>query len=143
MYIPLIVPSHEATQVLDSFRGRFIDEMDANSVVHELFHNKIIRSGDLKKITTTLDEKEQNSFLYLYLKKCTDEVFKEACEIIIKHGKDGRSKMKALGEDMLKAMSDAKMHSLVTGVCAPTYKCIGLYACVCITRNTCCSCPKE
>ena len=109
---------HEATQVLDRFRGPFLEEVDANSVVYDLLHDKIISDGDHKKITTTLDRKEQNGFLHLYLKKSTDEVFKEACEIIIKHGKDGRSKMKALGEQMIAALNEAKEQSLVTGVCA-------------------------
>ena len=114
--------------MLDRFRDRFIDEMDANSVVHDLFHNKIISDGDYQDITTTRGRNQQNSFLHLSLKKCTDEVFEKACKIFIESGKHGNSRMKALGEEMLAAMNEAKKQSLVTGVCV--YMCV--CTCVCV-----------
>ena len=106
--------------MLDHFRDRFIEEMDANSVVHELFYEKIIKDGDHQAITTNRSRKEQNSLLHLSLKNCTDEVFKKACEIFIKSGEHGNSRMKALGEEMVAALNEAKDQSLVTGVCECT-----------------------
>ena len=97
--------------------------MDANSVVHDLFHNKITSDGDYQDITTTRGRNQQNRFLHLSLKKCTDEVFRKACKIFIKSGEHGNSRMKALGEEMLAAMNEAKKQSLVTGVY--------VYMCVC------------
>ena len=110
LYETLFFPFHEAIQVLDHFRGRFIEEMDASLVVHDLFHDKIISDGDYKDITRTPGQNKQNRFLHLSLKKCTDEVFKKACEIFIKSGEDGNARMKALGEEMVAALN--------TGVCA-------------------------
>ena len=104
--------------MLDRFRDRFNDDMDANSVVHDLFHNKIISDGDYQDITTTRGWNQQNRFLHLSLKKCTDDVFKKACKIFIKSGEDGNARMKALGEQMVAALNEAKDQSLVTGVCA-------------------------
>ena len=108
----------EAIKVLDHFRDRFIEEMDTNSVVHELFHEKIIKDGDHQAITTNQSWKEQNSLLHLSLKNCTDEVFKKACKIFSKSGEYGNARMKALGEEMVEALNEAKEQSLVTGVCA-------------------------
>ena len=120
--------------------------MDASSVVHDLLHGKIISDGDYKDITRTPGQKEQNSFLHLSLKKCTDEVFKKACQIFIKSGKDGNARMKALGEEMVAALNEAKEQSLVTGVCVckgvcvstPTYiQCRCLCVCTCGVGRVC------
>ena len=116
--MPLIFPYHEAIQVLDRFRDRFIEEMDATTVVHELLHEKIISDGVYENITTTRGQNQKNSFLHLSLKKCTDEVFRKACKIFIKSGEHGNARMKALGEEMVAALNEAKDQSLVTGVCA-------------------------
>ena len=95
--------------------------MDANSVVHDLFHEKIIKDGDHQAITTNRSRKEQNSRLHLSLKNCTDEVFRKACKIIIKSGEDGNARMEALGEEMVAALNEAEEQSLVTGVCECTH----------------------
>ena len=114
--------------------------MDANSVVHDLLHDKIISDGDYQDITTTRGRNQQNRFLHLSLKKCTDEVFENACEIFIKSGEDGNARMKALGEQMVAALNEAKDQSLVTGVCECThmhtvYMCVCVY--MCVYRNVC------
>ena len=51
LYETLFFPFHEAIQVLDHFREQFIEEMDANSVVHDLLHYKITSDGDYQDIT--------------------------------------------------------------------------------------------
>ena len=120
-YVSLIFPSQDAIKVLDHYRDQFIEEMNANSVVHELYHEKIITDGDHQAITANRSRKEQNSLLHLSLKNCTDEVFKKACQIFIKSGEHGNARMKALGEQMVEAMNEAKKQSLVTGVCERTH----------------------
>ena len=51
LYKTLLFLFHEAIQVLDHFREQFIEEMDANSVVHDLLHYKITSDGDYQDIT--------------------------------------------------------------------------------------------
>ena len=87
--------------------------MDANAVVLDLLHYKIIDSGDEARLSRTYDRRQQNQILHLCLKqKCTREAFKIVCSVIIKV--EGNPKMRVLGEDMRR---------LVAGVC--------LYVCVC------------
>ena len=86
-------------QVLDIFRDKFIEEMDANAVALELLHNGIIDRGDQRMITLTQNQTQQNQFLHLILKeKCTEEAFVAVCDIIT--AVKGNPKMKALGESM-------------------------------------------
>ena len=130
---------HEAIQVLDDFRDRFIKEMDAKSVVHDLLHDKIVSDGDYQEITATRGQNQQNRVLHLSLKNCTDEVFRKACKIFIKSGEEGNSRMKALGEEMIAALN--------TGVCVQdnsvhlcVYMCVctcGTYMCVCVYVSVC------
>lgn len=94
-----VFPFHEAEQVLDHFRDRFIGEMNAGAVVLEILHEDIIDRGEQNAITRNPNPTEQNQLLYLYLKNsCTDEAFKIVCNIII--AVKGHPKMNALGKDM-------------------------------------------
>ena len=84
----------------------------------------------------TLDPKEQNAFLHLYLKeKCTDEAFKAVCEIII--AVQGNPKMKALGEAMKRMLETGKC------VCVCVCMCVCVCVCVCVCLCVCvCVCAR-
>ena len=113
---------HEAEQVLNEFRDKFIEDMDAEKVLWDLLEKGIIDGGNLRAITESKDTIQQNKMLHLCLKqKCTLKAFKTVCEVIIEV--KGYPKMRALGEDM--------RQKLETGVCV----CVCMWSvcmCVCV-----------
>ena len=118
----VVLPFNEGQRVLDEFRERFIQEMDASAVVLDFVHYDIINRENLRTITRTEDPTEQNKFLHLYLKeRCTEDAFLVVCDII--SDVKGSPKMRALGTAMRR--------TLETGVCV----CACVYVCVCM-----CSC---
>ena len=87
-------------EVLDNFRTRFIDAMDAMSVVRTLEHEGIISDGVLQEVKTASGRMNQNASLHAHLKAtCTKDSLRTTCDIII--AVTGNPRMKALGEDML------------------------------------------
>lgn len=95
----MILLFHEAEQILDEFRGRFIQDMDSEAVVLDLLHYDIISEGDLRTIRRTMNRIQQNSFLHFYLKsKCTEDSLHIVCDII--SSVMGNARMRALGIDM-------------------------------------------
>ena len=119
----VVLPFHEAEQVLDEFRERFIQEMDASAVVLDLVHYNIINRGNLRTITRTEDPTEQNKFLHLYLKeRCTEDAFLIVCDII--SDVKGNPKMRALGTAMRR--------TLETGVCVCVFVCVCTCVCSCV-----------
>ena len=96
--VSLLFPFCAAQQVLDEFRDQFIQDMDSNAVVLDLLHHGIITEGDQRTITMTMDRTQQNKFLHLYLRKCTEDAFRLVCDII--SGVKGNPKMSALGTAM-------------------------------------------
>ena len=72
--------------------------MDSNAVVLDLLHYDIITEGDQRTITRTEDPTEQNKFLHLYLRKCTEDAFRRVCDAI--SGVKGNPKMSVLGTAM-------------------------------------------
>ena len=73
--------------------------MDANAVVWELVHHKIIPQSVQVEISNKTSSKQQNQILYAGLKKsCTEKAFKRACDIII--AVEDNPMMSALGEEM-------------------------------------------
>ena len=150
--VPCVFPFHEAVQVLDDFRDQFIEEVDANAVVLELLHNKIIDRGDERRITMTLDPTQQNQFLHLILKeKCTEGAFETVCDIIT--AVKGNPKMKALGESMKRRLETGEYMygegDCVRG-CMWLCLCMGVLCAVCmdvcvaehlILANHCCILP--
>ena len=81
--------------------------MDANAVVLDLVHYDIISEGDQKTITTNMDRTQQNKFLHLYLKKCTEDALLRVCDLI--SATKGNPKMSTLGTAMRRRLE--------TGVC--------------------------
>ena len=98
--------------------------MDSNAVVLDLLHYNIITEGDQKTITMTIDRTQQNKFLHLYLRKCTDDAFRLVCNII--SNVKGNPKMSALGTAMER--------SLQKGNCLCVCEC----ACMCVHMRVRC-----
>ena len=95
--------------VLDYFRDRFIEEIDAKTVVMELEYKWIIPVGIRDIILKTDCPKLLNECLHAYLMKtCTDAALKTACDVIT--GVRGNTRMQTLGKEMKR--------KLETGVCA-------------------------
>ena len=95
--------------------------MDAKAVIMELVHEDIISSGDESEILKNEDPRLQNQKLHSCLmNKCTKEALYAVCCIIMEV--KGNPKMKALGKDMKRSLSEG------------LYMCI-LYACniICIS----------
>ena len=101
-----LFPFHAAQQVLGHFRGKFIDTVDANAIVHELVHQGIIGDGDSKSIMKNTDAPQQNQYLHAcLLRTCDEEALMSVCEIII--AVKGNPKMRGLGKEM-KSMLEGK-----------------------------------
>ena len=126
--IPQFFPFCEAQQVLDEFRDRFIQEMDANAVVLDLLHYNIISEGDQRTITTNMDRTLQNKFLHFYLRKCTEHALMRVCDVI--SAMKGNPKMCALGDDMRRRLETGKPLCVCVCVCACACVCV-LCVCVC------------
>ena len=89
-----------AEQVLQHFRERFINEVDANGVVMELLHREIIPQGVKMSICRTDSPTQQNEILHERLfRTCTFTALKTVCEVICKVV--GNPKMTLLGQDMM------------------------------------------
>ena len=96
--------------------------MDSNAVVLDLLHYNIITEGDQKTLTMTMDRTQQNKFLHLYLRKCTEDAFRCVCDII--SDVKGNPKMSALGATM--------KQSLQKGNCVH----VCMYSCMCVSVYT-------
>ena len=95
--------------------------MDAKAVTMELVYKGIIGSGDESEILKIEDPSLRNQKLHSCLmNKCTKEALNTVCCIIMEV--KGNPKMKALGKDMKRSLSEG------------LYMCI-LYACniICIS----------
>ena len=91
-------------QVLDELRQRFIEEMDASVIAHDLKHLGIISDGDLKTINQYNDVKQQNKFLFEHVKtKCDEKALMTICDEVI--SVKGNPRMKAFGEDMKRMLA--------------------------------------
>ena len=94
--------------MLDHFRDRFIDEMDAEKIVWDLLEADIIDKGDQRTITEAKDPTQQNKILHRCLKeKCTLDALRSVC-VTIKAVK-GNPKMTALGDKMMSRL-ETGMH---------------------------------
>ena len=93
--VPWLFPFCAAQQVLDEFQDQFIENMDSNAVVQDLLHYDIITEGEQSTITMTMDRTQQNKFLHLYLRKCSEDAFHRVCDII--SGVKGNPRMSTLG----------------------------------------------
>ena len=101
-----LFPFHAAQQVLGQFRSRFIDYMDAEAVVHELVHHRIITKGHLTTIMRTPDTTQQNQYLHeCLLRTCDEEALMAVCGIIIERG---YPTMRTLGQDMKSKLMEGK-----------------------------------
>ena len=88
-----------AQDVLDNFRGRFIECVEALKIVFDLEKENIIADGDLTEIRTNSDAKQQNEILHRHLRlSCDEKALMEVCDMII--AVRGNRRMNALGNDM-------------------------------------------
>ena len=112
-----IFPVSAAKQVLENFRTRFIDTVNADAIVHELKHKDIIEDGDLSLIyIKTPGSTQKNNLLHdCLLKQCNEKSLMVVCEVMI--AVRGNPKMKSLGNDMKSAL-EGKLCALRTCVCA-------------------------
>ena len=86
-------------QVLDTFRQRFIADVDADAIVYELAHQGIISDADLEELTAMKGAKQKNQLLYRCLmKKNTKVSLLKVCSIMIEE--EGNPKMKQFGRDL-------------------------------------------
>ena len=91
-------------QVLDELRPRFIEEMDASVIAHDLKHLGIISDGDLKTISQYSDAKQQNKFLFDHVKtKCDETALMAFCDEVT--SVKGNPRMKAFGEHMKRKLA--------------------------------------
>ena len=126
----LTFPFHSdlAEQVLDHFRDRFVNVIDANAIVLELEHCGIISNGDQTDIRQKTNPTQQNQLLHACLKKkCTVKALMIVCDIITKV--KGNPKLKSLGEDMKTELEKGLSY-------------VGYYACVhyCASWYAICEC---
>ena len=100
-------PFHAAKQVLSDFRGQFIADLDANTVIWELLYKDIIPRSVQKRISRTDEPKQQNEILHNWLQSaCSEEALMEVCDIIV--SVRGRPKMQELGEAMKSRLQTGK-----------------------------------
>ena len=96
-------PFSAAEQVLDHFRNRFSNDVDASDIVTELERKTIILSSDRMRITSSPNRIQQNQILYKCLRRrCTKEALMAVCEVIITVQSNPR--MKGLGKDMKRVL---------------------------------------
>ena len=120
-----LFPVCAAKQVLDHFRDRFIDTVDANAIVHELKHQKIIYDGDWNTIMTNRDRTQQNQYLHgRLLQTCDQNALGKVCKIII--DVQGNPRMNGLGNEM---------KDMLGGKC-----CVLGCTCVCVCEFVVASC---
>ena len=101
------------------FWGRFIKEVDAESVVGDLLHNDIIDEGDDKDITSARNPTRQNEKLHLCLRrKCILDALMTVCDIMAA----------VRGNQKMLALSEAMKRRLETG----TYTCVCVHSCQCL-----------
>ena len=125
--VPCVFPFHEAVQVLNLFRDRFIEKMDANAVVWELLHRGCISEGDKNKLIQFDEPRQCNQFLHWTLvQKCTEEAFETVCDIIT--AVKGNPKMKALGESMKRRLETGGYMWGEGRLCALVH----VHGCVCV-----------
>ena len=95
-----------AEQVLHQFQDRFIDEVDADSIVFDLKCKDIIPGGLVTAIRQRFEPTQQNQLLYEHLEKaCDEDALMTVCNIMISF--KGHPKMNKLGKDM-KSMLQGK-----------------------------------
>ena len=106
------------------FRKQFIDDVEANAVVHDLQYHGIIPQGCQVQVSRASGRKQQNQILHTQLMvSCTNQALIDSCNIFI--AEKGYPRMKALGEVIKKSLQAG------AGVCASVYTCALLCACVC------------
>ena len=107
--------------------------MDAIVVIRDLQHRNIIADGDVNTISRQTGRKVRNQILHEVLtKKCTDETFKVACEVII--GADrSNAVMVQLAEDMKRSLEfNAGKWCVRAHVCVHMCACTCVCACMCV-----------
>ena len=115
-----------AEDVLDFFRDSFIKWTDANTLLYELRHRKIISNGVLTEIQRNPDSKQQNEILHGWLtKSCDEEALGEVCDVMI--AVDGNRRMNALGRNMKCKLEGKQIFEHLACVV-----CVRVCVCVCI-----------
>ena len=105
--------------------------MDANAILYELKHRKIISDGALTEIKRNPDAKQQNEILHTHLKRsCNEEALMEVCDMMI--AVDGNRRMNALGQKMKFKLKGKKIVERAHVVCVCVLVCKwGALFCMC------------
>ena len=100
---------YTAEQVLDAFRQRFIEEVDADAIVMNLKYHNILGDGQQKRITQTDDGRQKNQFLHDFLlRSCTKEAMLKVCGEMI--NTPGNPKMNQLGKELKSALEKGECY---------------------------------
>ena len=100
---------YTAEQVLDAFRQRFIEEVDADAIVMNLKYYGILGAGQQKRITQTDDRRQKNQFLHDFLfRSCTKEAMLKVCGEMI--NTPGNPKMNQLGKELRSALEKGECY---------------------------------
>ena len=92
---------HAAKQILDEFRPRFIEEMEAKDVAHELCFKGIIADSHRDQIVKEDGQRMRNEILHKCLKKTSTAVaLRTFCDVAIQVGEKGNPAMEKLGQDI-------------------------------------------
>ena len=103
------IPYNAAKQILGEFRERFIDDVDANTVAHELHVKGIIPDGVRDNIVQNRYLQQRNAILCDCLQSTsTFESLRIVCDVAIKFGTLGHPRMMALGEAMKRRLQEGE-----------------------------------
>ena len=127
----LLFSFHAAEEVLEKYRDDFIEYVDPDAVVNELYHKIVIPQWVQARIATMHSCREKNQILHQHLvKNSTREKLADACGIIIAEAKKGYPNMEVLGENMKKMLEPSKNLEISSAwVCACD---VSLYICLCM-----------
>ena len=107
--VSLLFSFHAAEEVLEKYRDDFIEYVDPDAVVNELYHKIVIPQWVQARIATMHSCREKNQILHQHLvKNSTREKLADACGIIIAEAKKGYPNMEVLGENMKKMLEPSK-----------------------------------
>ena len=107
-----------SSAILNDFYDDFLKKMDASAVYMWLQAEDIISDGDVKIIQGYASLRVQNLILHTTLKKkCTDETFKVACDVIIE-ADPTNAVMVQLAKDMKRSLESNTGKGACMCVCA-------------------------
>ena len=81
--------------------------MDADEIIFDLEHQKIISDGDLTRIRNIDGRRKKNKDMHKCLKdKCTKETLLRVCDILINY--EGNPRMNSLGRELKQRLAKGR-----------------------------------